>query len=78
MMHATHVSNLQIAETSPAKDSATPIVRMHHVLVRWSHWLNVPILLGLISGISIYWASPVYQHKPDPTGNVDFVADVGT
>ncbi|MGA8872211.1 MAG: cytochrome b/b6 domain-containing protein [Candidatus Acidiferrales bacterium] len=49
------------------------------MLVRWSHWLNVPILLGLIlSGMSIYWASPVYQHKPDPTtGNVDFVADVG-
>jgi thiosulfate reductase cytochrome b subunit len=48
-------------------------------LVRWSHWLNVPILLGLIlSGISIYWASPVYQHKPDPnTGSIDVAADIG-
>jgi hypothetical protein len=48
-------------------------------LVRWSHWLNVPILLGLIlSGISIYWASPIYQHKPDPdTGNFDVAADIG-
>jgi len=41
--------------------------------------LNVPILLGLIlSGISIYWASPIYQHKPDPiTGNFDVAADIG-
>jgi len=47
--------------------------------VRYSHWLNVPILIGLIvSGISIYWASPVYQHKPDPqTGSFDPFADIG-
>ena len=40
---------------------------------------NVPILLGLIlSGLSIYLASPVYQHEPDPlTGNVDPLADIG-
>jgi thiosulfate reductase cytochrome b subunit len=80
MMHATHVSNSQAAEKSPAKNSATPIVRRHHVLVRWAHWLNVPVLLGLIlSGISIYWASPAYQHAPDPTtGNVDYLADIGS
>ena len=55
------------------------VTKKHHLLVRWSHWLNVPILLGLIlSGISIYWASPVCQHKPDPnTGNVDVAADIG-
>src|SRR6201997_369362 len=55
------------------------VVKRHHALVRWSHWLNVPLLLGLIlSGISIYWASPIYQHKPDPsTGNFDVAADVG-
>jgi thiosulfate reductase cytochrome b subunit len=55
------------------------VVRRHHILVRSSHWLNVPLLLGLIvSGISIYWASPIYQHKPDPvTGNFDFAADIG-
>ncbi len=55
------------------------VVRKHHFLVRWSHWLNVPILLGLIlSGNSIYWASPIYQHKPDPhTGNFDVAADIG-
>src|ERR1700687_6214649 len=55
------------------------VIRKHHFLVRWSHWLNEPILLGLIlSGISIYWASPIYQHKPDPnTGNADVAADIG-
>jgi thiosulfate reductase cytochrome b subunit len=55
------------------------VTKKHHLLVRWSHWLNVPILLGLIlSGISIYWASPIYQHKPDPiTGNFDVAADIG-
>jgi len=55
------------------------VLKKYHLLVRLSHWLNVPILLGLIlSGISIYWASPIYQHKPDPTtGNVDVAADIG-
>jgi thiosulfate reductase cytochrome b subunit len=56
------------------------VVKRHHVLVRLSHWLNVPLLLGLVlSGISIYWSSPIYQHKPDPvTGNLDVAADIGT
>jgi len=67
---------------STSRRSGKPVVlvaRRHHVLVRWSHWLNVPILLGLmLSGISIYWASPIYQHKPDPlTGNFDVAADIG-
>ena len=55
------------------------VVKRHHFLVRSSHWLNVPLLFGLIlSGISIYWASPIYQHKPDPnTGNFDVAADIG-
>jgi thiosulfate reductase cytochrome b subunit len=69
----------------PTATSAFPerpgvlVARKHHLLVRWSHWLNVPILLGLIlSGISIYWASPIYQHEPDPqTGNFDYFADIG-
>jgi len=30
------------------------VVRKHHFLVRWSHWLNVPILLGLISEWRLY------------------------
>jgi cytochrome b subunit of formate dehydrogenase len=35
--------------------------RKHHALVRLAHWLMLPLLVGLImSGLSIYWASPVY------------------
>jgi thiosulfate reductase cytochrome b subunit len=58
---------------------AVLVVNRHHILVRWSHWLNVPLLLGLVlSGISIYWSSPIFQHKPDPvTGNFDVAADIG-
>ena len=67
------------AVTSAESEAGVLVVRRHHLLVRCSHWLNVPILLGLIlSGISIYWASPVYQHKPNPqTGSIDTLADLG-
>jgi len=66
------------ATSTPEGQAGVLVVRKHHLLVQCSHWLNVPILLGLIlSGLSIYWA-PVYQHKPDPlTGNVDPLADIG-
>jgi thiosulfate reductase cytochrome b subunit len=55
------------------------VAKRHHILVRCSHWLNIPLLFGLIlSGNSIYWSSPVYQHQPDPaTGNFDVAADIG-
>jgi thiosulfate reductase cytochrome b subunit len=55
------------------------IVIKHHALVRLSHWLNVPILFALVvSGLSIYWASPVFLHKPDPvTHSRDYLADIG-
>ena len=54
------------------------IVRKHHLLVRVSHWLNVPLLLGMtITGLAIYWAAPVIRHAPDPqTGNTDYIADL--
>src|ERR1700716_3180230 len=70
-------------ETMPTGTRASKpralVVRRHHFLVRISHWLTIPLLLGLIlSGISIYWASPIYQHDPDPiTGNFDLAADIG-
>jgi thiosulfate reductase cytochrome b subunit len=68
-----------MATSTPESKSGVLVVRRHHLLVRCSHWLNVPLLLGLIlSGMSIYWASPVYKHKPDPlTGNSDPLADFG-
>jgi thiosulfate reductase cytochrome b subunit len=64
--------------TLPAQPGVL-VVKRHHILVRWSHWLNVPLLFCLVlSGISIYWSSPIYQHKPDPvTGNFDVAADIG-
>jgi len=73
-----HVREAISASTLPERPGVL-VAKRHHLLVRWSHWLNVPILLGLIlSGISIYWSSPIYQHKPDPlTGNFDVAADIG-
>ncbi|MEO8189751.1 MAG: cytochrome b/b6 domain-containing protein [Acidobacteriota bacterium] len=73
--------------TAPAISSAArsvpvetvAVVPKHHALVRLSHWLNVPLLFGLIaSGLSIYWASPVFVHAPNPaTRSSDYVADTG-
>ena len=79
MTHPMQTNNASTDTSTPGKQPDVPVVRKHHLLVRWSHWLNVPLLLGLIlSGMSIYWASPVYQHKPNPnTGNFDLVADIG-
>src|ERR1700739_3435031 len=55
------------------------VVVQHHVLVRVTHWLNVPLWAGLIaSGLSIYWASPVFTHPADPeTQSTDYIADLG-
>jgi hypothetical protein len=74
------MSAKEVTSTSAAPEQSGMLVaKRHHLLVRWSHLLNIPILLGLIlSGISIYWSSPIYQHKPDPArGNFDVAADIG-
>ena len=79
MPHSTQLDKERIATLTPGNQAGVRVVRRHHLLVRCSHWLNVPILLGLIlSGLSIYWASPVYKHKPNlQTGSVDRFADIG-
>ena len=79
MPHPMQLCKERLATCTPAAPPGVRVVRKHHLLVRISHWLNVPILLGLIiSGISIYWASPVYQRDPDQqTGPSDYLADVG-
>ena len=71
-------------EPKPAVRESPPdplrrVVVKHHALVRWSHWANVPLLLGLIaSGLAIYWAAPVFLHARDPvTGSRDYVVDLG-
>src|SRR5687767_5421851 len=60
-------------------DGMPHIVRKHHALVRLSHWINVPLLFGLIaSGLAIYWAAPVFVHPRDPvTQSRDYLADLG-
>ena len=79
MPHSTQLDNERTATSTPESEAGVRVVGRHHLLVRCSHWLNVPILLGFIlSGVSIYWASPVYRHKPNPqTGSFDPLADVG-
>ena len=71
MSHSTQLENERVATGTPESEADVRVVRRHHLLVRCSHWLNVPILLGLtLSGLSACSASPVYQHKQDPvTGN---------
>jgi hypothetical protein len=69
--HSTQLENERVATSTPESEAGVRVVRRHHLLVRCSHWLHVPILLGLIlSGLPICSASPVYQHKQNPvTGN---------
>jgi thiosulfate reductase cytochrome b subunit len=67
-----------VVRTDVRADPTHVVAMRHHVLVRWAHWLSVPLLLGLIlSGVTIYSAGPVFQHAPDAAGNTDYVADVG-
>ena len=63
--HEPHATSTLLAQP------AVLVVKRHHILVRWSHWLNVPLLLGLVlSAISIYWASaatvstPIHHREP--------------
>ena len=66
-------------EALPARGESRPVAAKHHALVRVTHWLNIPLLLGLIlSGLSIYWASPVLHHAPFvKDGPTDYFADFG-
>ena len=79
MSSSRQVQSERMATGARAHRNRTLVVCRHHLLVRISHWLTIPLLLGLIlSGISIYWASPVYQHNPDPqSGTFDYFADAG-
>jgi thiosulfate reductase cytochrome b subunit len=79
MSLSTPADNQPTATSTFLEKPGVLVARKHHLLVRWSHWLNAPLLLGLtLSGIAIYWAAPVYQHAPDPqTGNFDYFADIG-
>ncbi len=53
------------------------VIQKHDLLVRISHWANIPVLAALIlSGLSIYWASPVLT-VATPDGKKDVLAFVG-
>jgi len=61
------------------RDERVRVVPKHHPLVRLTHWVNVPLLFGLIaSGLAIYWAAPVFVHPRDPiTQSRDYMLDAG-
>src|SRR5437867_1376580 len=67
------------AATRSVTEDRVRVVPRHHALVRLTHWINVPLLLGLVAtGLSIYWAAPVFQHAPDPvTHSRDYLSDAG-
>lgn len=49
----------------PTTDPGThhePVARLKHPrLIRWLHWLNVPVMAVMVwSGLRIYWANDVY------------------
>src|SRR5262249_25261070 len=72
------LSSIAAAPAVPRAATRAVVVK-HHALVRLSHWLNVPILFGMIAtGLSIYWAAPVFEHARDATtGSTDYIADLG-
>src|SRR3954453_16638935 len=38
------------------------VIEKHPLWLRWVHWLNAPVLAGMVwSGILIYWANDVYR-----------------
>ena len=41
----------------------------HHILIRLTHWINVPVILLMIwSGLLIYWADPAFISIPEDIG----------
>jgi cytochrome b subunit of formate dehydrogenase len=67
MTHSTSADRDPNSTSTLPEQPGVLVAKRHHLLVRWSHWLNVPILLGLIlSGISIYWASRTKQANGQP------------
>jgi thiosulfate reductase cytochrome b subunit len=45
----------------------------HHLLIRLTHWMNVPLLIIMIwSGLLIYWAHQPYLKIPDELGPFQF------
>ena len=45
MPHSTQLESERIATLTPENQAGVRVVRRHQLLVRYSHWLNVPVLL---------------------------------
>jgi hypothetical protein len=52
--HSTELHKERIATRRPGNQPGVRVVRRHHLLVRCSHWLNVPVLLGLILRLEMH------------------------
>ncbi len=63
---------------APQSTDTVRVVPKHHGLVRITHWVNIPLLFGLlVTGLSIYWAAPVFMHPWNPvTHTHDGLGDV--
>ena len=47
------------------------ITEKHSRILRWTHWLNFPLLSLMIwSGILIYWANDIYVKIPDKIADI--------
>jgi thiosulfate reductase cytochrome b subunit len=73
------MASTTVTDAVPSAADTRRVIPKHHWLVRVTHWLNIPLLLGLgLSGLSIYWAAPVYKHTSSLQDNSDYFADIGT
>lgn len=60
------MSSVPIPTDAVEAAAPRPSVRRHGALVRWTHWLNVVFLAGMIaSGLQIYTAFPHIGYKGD-------------
>ena len=51
----------------PAEPSRRPLVKRHHGIVRFAHWANALLLVGLIgSGLQIYMSFPHFGPRGGP------------
>ena len=77
MPHSTQIEKERITLT-PGNQAGVRVVRRHHLLVRCSHWLNVPIrrakqqTIGQSADIPamtefefVVWRSPDSEEHPD-------------
>ena len=56
--------------SSPRTAREVQIIELYSRWIRYTHWLNVPLLFIMIwSGLLIYWANAIYLPLPDSVAN---------